>query len=78
MAVAASILTAVYAVLKNAVDYADLGAEHFSRADRIKTANRLLRKLGDLGVEVRDMRDRSGTGPSSRWADPGRSSSPAR
>ncbi len=59
MAVAASILTAIYAMLKNSVDYADLGADHFTRADRIKTANRLLRKLGDLGFEVRDMRDRT-------------------
>jgi transposase len=59
MAVAASILTAVYAMLKRSVDYADLGADHFSRTDRIKTANRLLRKLGDLGFEVRDMRDRT-------------------
>jgi len=59
MAVAASILTAVYAMLRNSVDYADLGADHFGRADRIKTANRLLRKLGELGFEVRDMRDRT-------------------
>jgi transposase len=59
MAVSASILTAIYVMLKNGVVYADLGADHLSRADRIKTANRLLRKLGDLGFEVRDMRDRT-------------------
>jgi transposase len=58
MAVAASILTAVYYMLNNNVDYADLGAAHFSRADRDKTANRLLRKLGDLGFEVTGIRDK--------------------
>lgn len=57
MAVAASILTAVYYMLKNDVDYADLGPAHFTRADRAKTANRLLRKLGDLGYEVTGIRD---------------------
>jgi transposase len=57
MAVAASILTAVYFMLKRGVDYADLGADHFSRADRVKTANRLLRKLGDLGFDTRGVRD---------------------
>ena len=58
MAVAASILTAVYAMLGRGVGYTDLGADHFTRADRVKTANRLLRKLGDLGFEVRDLHDR--------------------
>jgi transposase len=58
MAVAASILTAVYYMLKNGADYADLGAAHFTRGDRTKTANRLLRKLGDLGFEVTGLRDK--------------------
>lgn len=58
MAVAASILTAVYFMLKNGVDYADLGADHFVKNDRAKVANRLLRRLGDLGYEVGDVRDR--------------------
>ena len=40
------------------VDYADLGAAHFTRADRAKTANRLLRKLGELGFEVTGLRDK--------------------
>jgi transposase len=52
LAVAASILTAVYFMLKNRVSYQDLGADHFDRADKIKTANRLLKRLKDLGVEV--------------------------
>jgi transposase len=58
MAVAASILTAVYFMLKNGTDYADLGADHFIKNDRVKTANRLLRRLGDLGFDVREVRDR--------------------
>lgn len=59
MAVAASILTAVYFMLKNEADYVDLGAEHFVKNDRVKIANRLLRRLNDLGFEVRDVQDRS-------------------
>jgi transposase len=58
MAVAASILTAVYFMLKNGTDYADLGADHFIKNDRVKTANRLLRRLGDLGFDVLEVRDR--------------------
>jgi transposase len=57
MAVAASILTAVYMMLKRGADYADLGADHFSRADRVKTANRHIRKLRELGFEVREIQD---------------------
>jgi transposase len=57
MAVAASILTAVYFMIKNDTDYSDLGAAHFARADRDKTANRLVRKLTDLGFEVTGLRD---------------------
>jgi len=52
VAVAASILTAVYFMLKNDATYQDLGSDHFDRADRTKTANRLLRKLGELGYTV--------------------------
>ncbi len=57
MAVAASLLTAAYAMLKNGTAYKDLGADHFSRIERIKTANRLLQKLGDLGFDTRGVRD---------------------
>jgi hypothetical protein len=45
MAVAASILTAAYHMLKNGVDYHDLGANHVSGADKTKSVNRLLRKI---------------------------------
>ena len=34
MAVAASMLTAIYHMLKNGVDYRDLGSDHFSRTTR--------------------------------------------
>jgi transposase len=58
MAVAASILTAVYHMLRDGTAYADLGADHFTRTERVKTANRLLRKLADLDFEVAQVRDR--------------------
>jgi hypothetical protein len=58
IAVAASILTAAYHMLRDEKDYADLGADHFVKNDRVKTANRLLKRLGDLGFEVRDVHDK--------------------
>lgn len=58
MAVAASILTAVYYMLKDGTSYADLGADHFVRTERVKTAHRLLRKLEALDFDVAQVRDR--------------------
>jgi transposase len=52
LAVAASMLTAIYHMLKNGTDYHDLGPEHFSRRDRSKTILRLVRRLNDLGCDV--------------------------
>jgi transposase len=52
LAVAASILTAVYFMLGRQVDYVDLGAQHFARTDGTKVAKRLIRRLGDLGYDV--------------------------
>ncbi len=52
MAVAASMLTAAYHMLKKGQDYQDLGAEYFERADKPAMANRLLRRLRHLGYEV--------------------------
>jgi transposase len=52
LAVAASMLTAAYHMIKNRQPYRDLGAEHFQHADREKVAKRLVRKLTDLGFEV--------------------------
>jgi transposase len=55
LAVAASMLTAAYHMLKHDVDYRDLGADHFDRRDKPKLANRLIQRLHELGftVEVR-------------------------
>jgi transposase len=55
LAVAASMLTAAYHMLTDDVEYRDLGADHFDRRDKAKLANRLIRRLHDLGfaVEVR-------------------------
>jgi transposase len=55
MAVAASMLTAAYFMLRDGVPYADLGADHFDRRDKTKTIHRLLRRLADLGCRVEEV-----------------------
>jgi len=52
VAVAASILTSAYFMLRNGVPYQDLGPEHFNIQNREKTAKRLLQRLEELGVHV--------------------------
>ena len=52
MAVAASMLTAAYYMLRDDVDYRDLGNDYFDRTDRSKAARRLVKRLGDLGYAV--------------------------
>ena len=52
MAVAASMLTAIYYMLRNGVEFEDLGAQHFVHHDKDQITKRLLRRLHDLGVEV--------------------------
>ena len=52
VAVAASMLTAAYYMLRDGVEYRDLGADHFVRRDRDKVISRLVRRLTDLGCEV--------------------------
>jgi transposase len=52
LAVAASMITAAYHMLKNRVPYQDLGADHFTRRDRSKVIRRLIRRLNDLGCQV--------------------------
>ena len=42
LAVAASMLTAAWHMLRNQTDWRDLGAAHFDRADAAKTANRFV------------------------------------
>jgi transposase len=52
VAVAASMLTAVYFMLRDGVEYRDLGGRFFTERDKQETTKRLLRRLRDLGVEV--------------------------
>jgi hypothetical protein len=52
LAVAASMLTATYYMLRDGAEYHDLGADHFDRRDRTKVANRLIRRLEQLGLKV--------------------------
>lgn len=52
MAVAASMLTAAYFMLRDGVEYRDLGPQHFDRRDQDKTISRLVKRLTDLGCEV--------------------------
>jgi transposase len=52
LAVAASMLTAAYHMLKNGAEYKDLGAGHFTRRDRDKMIQRLVRRINDLGCQV--------------------------
>ena len=56
MAVAASMLTAAYYMLRDDVDYRDMGGDYFDRTDRRKAADRLVKRLGSLGfaVEIKD------------------------
>lgn len=52
LAVAASMLTAAYYILRDNVPYRDLGPAYLDRRDRTKTINRLLRRLHDLGYDL--------------------------
>jgi transposase len=52
IAVAASMLTAIYFMLRDGVEYKDLGHDYFDRMNKAKTAERLVRRLNDLGYQV--------------------------
>jgi transposase len=52
VAVAASILKAIYFMLRDGVAYQDLGANHFDRRDRDKMVRRLVHRLETLGCTV--------------------------
>jgi transposase len=52
LAVAASMLTAVYYMLRDGAEYRDLGVHHFDRRDKTRTIRRLVQKLNALGCEV--------------------------
>jgi transposase len=50
--VAASMLAAIWHMLRNQTEWHDLGAAHFDRADARKTALRLIRRLQQIGYNV--------------------------
>jgi transposase len=52
VAVAASILTAIYHMLKDGTMYQDLGPNHFDAHAKERQKNRLLKRLADLGYAV--------------------------
>lgn len=52
MAVAASLLTTIYWMLRRGTAYQDLGANHFDHREKQRIANRLARKLDELGFDV--------------------------
>ena len=52
IAVAASMLTAIWHMLRDGTAWHDLGAAHFDRADAKKAATRLIRRLQQIGYAV--------------------------
>lgn len=52
IAVAASMLTAAYFIIRDDVDYRDLGGRYFTDRDKAQLTRSLIRRLQDLGVNV--------------------------
>ena len=52
VAVAASMLTAAWHMLRDGTEWHELGAAHFDRANAAKTANRLIQRLQQIGYAV--------------------------
>ena len=52
VAVAASILTAIYYMLKDGTMFQDLGADHFNHRTKEQQKNRLVKRLAELGYAV--------------------------
>lgn len=52
VAVAASMLRSAYYMLTRRQPYRDLGPGHFDQRNRARTANRLLKRLKDMGIDV--------------------------
>jgi len=52
VAVAASMLTAAFYILRDGVTYHDLGEDHFSKRNPQQTAKRLIKRLEGLGFAV--------------------------
>jgi hypothetical protein len=48
----ASILTAIYHMLKDSTMYQDLGCDHFKRHTTDQQKNRLVKRLSELGYAV--------------------------
>lgn len=53
LAVAASMLTAAYHIIRDGGTYQDLGGDYLDRLDRVRQASRLVQRLTRLGFEVR-------------------------
>jgi transposase len=53
MAVAASMLTAIYHMLRDGLEYKDLGANYFTELNKTKTTVRLVQRLQALGYDVK-------------------------
>ena len=52
LAVAASMLTDVYYMLRDGVELHDLGDQYFVQCDKKRLTKRLLQRLRDLGLDV--------------------------
>ena len=52
LAVAASMITAAFHMLRAGIEYRDLGPDHLDRHDKTGTINRLMKRLQDLGCPV--------------------------
>jgi transposase len=52
VAVAASLLTTAYNLLRDGTCYQDLGATYFDSRDKARVAKRLVKRLTDLGLQV--------------------------
>lgn len=52
LAVANSMLSAAYVMIRDGVEYHDLGPHHFAQRDKDQATKRLIQRLRDLGVEV--------------------------
>ena len=52
VAVAASMLTAAYYIIRDGVEYKDLGGDYFNRLNPPRHVNQLVRRLQGLGYQV--------------------------
>lgn len=71
LAVAASMLTAAYYMLRDGVEYRDPGHDYFDRLDKTKAISRLVRRLGQLGCEEEMKRRSSMPREASQWQPAG-------